>query len=232
MVKRIGPPAVAWLACAASLILLTLVAYGVDRAQRLDARVLARLSSEEGGAHRLAGAISHIGDPLPLLVMLGAAVAVALIRRVPLGAAAAALVVAGANVTTQVLKVALAHPRYQPVLGHDQMGAVAFPSGHATAAASIAIAWLFVVPRRLLPVTAAIGAISALAVGISVTILGWHYPSDVLGGYLVASGWGFATLALVRASRPPSRRNSQERQDWQASHGWRPSQPGSPSGSA
>jgi membrane-associated phospholipid phosphatase len=29
-------------------------------------------------------------------------------------------------------------------------------------------------------------------------VLGWHFPSDVLGGVLVASGWGFAVLAVLR----------------------------------
>jgi len=69
---------------------------------------------------------------------------------------AAVTVVAGANLTTQILKVALAHPRFQSVLGHDQLGPVAFPSGHTTAAASIAIAFLFVVPHAWRPAVAAI----------------------------------------------------------------------------
>src|SRR5690242_18266944 len=68
MAKRIGLPAAAWLACAASLVLLTLVAYGVDRAQRLDARILARLSARDtGGTHQVAEVIAHLCDPLPLL---------------------------------------------------------------------------------------------------------------------------------------------------------------------
>jgi membrane-associated phospholipid phosphatase len=33
-----------------------------------------------------------------------------------------------------------------------------------------------------------------------VMILAWHFPSDVLGGILVACGWGFAVLALRRAA--------------------------------
>ena len=31
-------------------------------------------------------------------------------------------------------------------------------------------------------------------------VLAWHFPSDVLGGILVASGWGFAVLALRRVA--------------------------------
>jgi membrane-associated phospholipid phosphatase len=42
------------------------------------------------------------------------------------------------------------------------------------------------------------GACLVLAVGCSVMVLPWHFPSDVLGGVLVACGWGFAVLALRR----------------------------------
>ncbi len=130
--------------------------------------------------------------------MLIAACGIALWRGRPLDAAAAVAVVAGANLTTQVLKIALAHPRFQPVLGHDQLGPIAFPSGHATAATSIAIAFLFVVPHRWRPAVALAGACFVAAVGCSVMVLAWHFPSDVLGGVLVACGWGFAVLAARR----------------------------------
>jgi membrane-associated phospholipid phosphatase len=214
--RRIGAPLAAWLACAAALVMLALVAYGIDSAQHADATVLARLIAHQGSvAGSAAGVIVHLGDPLALLAMLAAACTIALARARPLDAVAAVTVVAGANVTTHVLKVLLAHPRFQPVLGADQLGPVAFPSGHATAAASIAIAFLFVVPHRMRPLTALLGCGLVAAVGLSVTILAWHYPSDVLGGILVAGGWGFAVLAALRASegeprgrapdQPPSR---------------------------
>ena len=70
--------------------------------------------------------------------------------------------------------------------------------GHATAATSIAIAFLFVAPHGWRPAVAAAGACFVAAVGCSVMILAWHFPSDVLGGILVASGWGFAVLAVRR----------------------------------
>lgn len=205
--RRIGAPVAAWLACAGALVMLALVAYGIDSAQHADATLLARLIAHQGSrAGTLADAVVHLGDPVPLLMMLAVACGIAIWRGRPRDALAAAVVVAGANVTTQVLKIALAHPRYQPVLGADQLGAVSFPSGHATAAASIAIAFLFVVPAGIRPVVAAVGTCLVAAVGFSVTILAWHYPSDVLGGILVASGWGFAVLAALRASEGEPRR--------------------------
>jgi len=196
--KSVKAPLAAWIACAGALVGLALVAYGIDAAQRADATLLTKFIARDGSFGSLADAIAHFGDPLPLLAMLAVACAIALWRGKPLDAAAAVTVVAGANLTTQLLKVALAHPRFQSVLGHDQLGPVAFPSGHATAAASIAIAFLFVVPHGWRPAVAAVGACFVAAVGCSVMVLAWHFPSDVLGGILVASGWGFAVLAARR----------------------------------
>lgn len=200
MVKRIGAPLAAWIACAAALVGLALVAYGIDAAQRADATLLAKFIAREGSLGPLADPVAHLADPLPLLAMLVAACGIALWRGRPLDALAAVTVVAGANLTTQVLKVALAHPRYQSVLGADQLGPIAFPSGHATAASSIAIAFAFVVPWAWRLAVAVIGATFVLAVGCSIMVLAWHFPSDVLGGVLVACGWGFAVLALRRAA--------------------------------
>jgi membrane-associated phospholipid phosphatase len=198
VVKRVKAPLAAWIACAGALILLALVAYGIDAAQRADATLLTKFIARDASFGSLADVIAHLADPLPLLVMLAVACGIALRRGRPLDALAAVTVVAGANLTTQVLKVALAHPRFQSVLGHDQLGPVAFPSGHATAATSIAIAFAFVVPRDLRAAVVAAGACFVLAVGCSVMVLAWHFPSDVLGGILVACGWGFAVLAARR----------------------------------
>ena len=42
----------------------------------------------------------------------------------------------------------------------------------------------------------------ALALGVSFSIvsLGWHLPSDVAGGFLLATGWALVLLAALRAS--------------------------------
>ncbi len=200
MAKRVKAPLAAWIACAGALVGLALVAYGIDAAQRADATLLTKFIARDGSLGPFADAIAHLADPLPLLVMLAAACGIALWRGRPLDALAAVTVVAGANLTTQALKVALAHPRFQSVLGSHQLGPVAFPSGHATAAASIAIAFAFVVPPRRRVAVAAIGTGFVLSVGCSVMVLAWHFPSDVVGGVLVAAGWGFAVLAARRVA--------------------------------
>jgi membrane-associated phospholipid phosphatase len=211
VLTRVKAPLAAWIGCAAALVLLALVAYGIDAAQRADATLLTKFTAREGTLGPLAEPVAHLADPLPLLALLIGACGVALYRGRPLDALAAVVVVAGANLTTQVLKVVLAHPRFQPVLGPDQLGPVAFPSGHATAATSIVIAFLFVVPRDWRLAVAAVGASFVLAVGCSIMVLAWHFPSDVLGGVLVASGWGFAVLAARRALVDGRRRSDRVR---------------------
>ncbi len=201
MSDRLRWPLAGALLCAASLALLALLAYGVDPTRVLDNELLARISAhQESTPGGWAEVIVHLGDPLPLICLLAGACAIALARGRSDLALAAVAAVAGANLTTETLKQVLAHPKAQELLGTDgHPVALAFPSGHATAAASIVVAFGFVVPRALLPLTLGLGAIVAIAVGCSVVLLAWHHPSDVLGGYLVAAGWGFAVLTLLRA---------------------------------
>ena len=42
-------------------------------------------------------------------------------------------------------------------------------------------------------------------------VLGWHYPSDVLGGLLVVGAWGFAALAWLRFRSDRDRASSDPR---------------------
>ncbi len=189
--------------CAVAFVALVVAAYKLGPVERLDASLLARISTpEEARSHYIGSALAHLADPLPLIVMLAAIVALALLAGRRREALVAAAVVVVANVTTQVLKAVLAHPRYQSYLGPHQPWSTAFPSGHTTAAASIAVALLLAAPRRLRTPAGAVGVALAAVVAISVVVIKWHYPSDVVGGLLVASGWGFATVAALRVAEP------------------------------
>jgi len=200
-------PLAACFACAAALGLLTALALGLEAGRHIDVRLFLRVTEDprsEGGG--LPDAIAALGNPLPILGMLAAACGIAFLRRRPGDALAAVLAVAGANLTTQLLKALLAHPRVKAAIGGNPFEPNTFPSGHTTAVASIAIAYAFVVPDALRKLALTLGAGVVLAVGCSVVVIGWHYPSDVLAGILVAAGWGFAVLALCRAVRPRSSR--------------------------
>ena len=208
MPRNVKAPLAGWLVCVGGLILLALLVFGVGPAQRLDASILVRFIAEPGSAgDLLAARLARLGDPPAQLLMLALACGIGLMRGRPRSAVAALVVVAGANLTTQALKVALAHPRFQSLLGAEQLSWNSFPSGHTTAAAAIALAFAFVVPRGLRPLVAVLGTCLVVAMGCSVLVLAWHYPTDVVGGVLVAGAWGFATLAALRlVEGAPSRR--------------------------
>ena len=63
---------------------------------------------------------------------------------------------------------------------------------------ALALAAVVVVPRAYRPLTAIVGGAITLAVSFSILILAWHFPSDVVGGYLVATAWGLTSLAALR----------------------------------
>jgi membrane-associated phospholipid phosphatase len=193
------PPIAGCLACTTGLMVLTGMAYEVEPLGRLDAKALIRLSAPtDSSASTVAAFVMHLADLLPLLLLLAAVCGLALRLGRRRQAVAAIVLVAGANLTTQLLKIALAHPRYQPILGYHQIGSTSFPSGHATASLSIAFAFALVAPSSWRPLAVLVGAAFALGVGVSVLVLNRHFPSDVLGGWLVAAAWFFAVIAGLR----------------------------------
>jgi membrane-associated phospholipid phosphatase len=200
-VKR---PIAGCLCCALALAVLAQLAFRTEGFGRFDATTLSRLSAHDGSL--VAPAVSFfslLADPLPQLAMLVLVCIVALRRGLPRLAVASVVLVAGANLTTQALKAVLSHPRYQPILGHHQIGSTSFPSGHATAALAMACAFALVVPRRWRPTAVTLGALVTLAVSCSRVVHHYHYPSDILGGWLVAAGWCFAVVAALRAAPGP-----------------------------
>ncbi|HEX4753861.1 MAG TPA: phosphatase PAP2 family protein [Solirubrobacterales bacterium] len=199
MPRNVKAPLFAAIACALAIAPLAVAAYSLGPFQRLDMRILIHLRHETGPIYTTAAALVNFGDLASLLVLLAAVCAIGLYFGRRREVIAAVVVVAGANLTTQLLKVALEHARSKAFEhGISLPWADSFPSGHTTAAASIAAALLLVVPARRRLTASLVGAALTAVVGLSVIILGWHYPSDVLGGLLVVGAWSFAVLAYLR----------------------------------
>jgi membrane-associated phospholipid phosphatase len=190
-------------ACALLAGGLYLVEVHVALAQRVDLSVLEHaMSHRTAGRASLASDIVALFDPMPFVLLAGAAVALGLVARRARAAAAAAILVAGATVTTEALKPLLAVQRPYPS-GH-YLGPTAFPSGHTTAIVSLLLALVIVVPPRLRVLTAVVGGAGALAALASIELLGYHYPSDVAGGVLVASAWAATAVAVTGSGRAPT----------------------------
>ena len=120
-------------------------------------------------------------------------------------AAVVPAILLAANGTTQWLKPALGDVRIAELHGYHQTYLGSWPSGHATAAMSLALCLVLVSGPRMRPLAAFVGAGYAIAIGYALVALGYHLPSDVLGGFLTAATFtllGAAALAAVEARSP------------------------------
>lgn len=149
--------------------------------------------------------VAVLADPIWFLAGCALLTAIALLRRRWLMAAVVPAILLGANATTQLLKPALADPRALELRGVQMIYHGSWPSGHSTASMSLALCLVLVVGPQLRPLAALVGAGYAIAVGYALVVLGYHLPSDVFGGYLVAATFalvGAAALAALEARAP------------------------------
>jgi membrane-associated phospholipid phosphatase len=203
--RRHTLPLLAALACLLGLVALAALVLGVPAVRVRDNAILhGFVALDRPSVDGKIDFLVHLGDPLPYALGGLLCVGVALARRRGWRALAVVLLLPATEVTTQVLKHTLAEPRLTSWLSaDDQIGATAFPSGHSTAAMTLALCAVLVAPPALRAVTALMGAAFAVAVGYGLLVLAWHFPSDVLGGFLAAGLWtSLAVAALHRVEAP------------------------------
>jgi len=190
MLRTPRTPLLAALAALAGLALTGVLAYLVPLARARDSATL--MGFTELNRPRLTpliDQIAHLADPVPYALIGLFFAGVALVRRRPRVAAAIVALLVLTGWTTLTLKPLLAAPRYDEWLGSGQIATAAWPSGHATAAMTLAV------PARARPTAAAMGVIFTVSVSYAILALGWHFPSDVLGGFLVATTWTLLAVA-------------------------------------
>jgi undecaprenyl-diphosphatase len=143
--------------------------------------------------------LSQIGQPA-VLISLGALIVFWLAR---IGRSRTALlfaiVVAGAELLDQLLKLVFHRPRPVPFFGLATPDGYSFPSGHALVSCAFfgslaAIAAARTTRGTLRMTYYAAAAATTGAIGFSRIYLGVHYPSDVLGGYAAAVVWCFSVV--------------------------------------
>lgn len=160
---------------------------------RFDSRLVLALGSQRSAEPALthaALALTTLGGATATL-SLGLAAAVALAARGrPLAAAQLSAVILSGRLLVDLLKLVFdrARPGFEahPVLVHS----ASFPSGHsANSMITFLAVALFLAPaaHRPIAVVAAVGA--SLVVGATRVVLGVHWPSDVLAGWLLGLAW-------------------------------------------
>ena len=109
------------------------------------------------------------------------------------------ILVAGANLTTQILKHWIIH---RPNLGVDYAGlANSLPSGHTTVAMTAAIGIVMVIPPKWRSPAVLVAWLTASFVGIAVMINQWHRLSDVLTAILICAIWGLILTPREASNR-------------------------------
>jgi membrane-associated phospholipid phosphatase len=196
-------PFLAVVACLLGLVVVGALALGVPAAHERDAAMLhGFLALDRPEVHRAVWLVAHLCDTLPYALAGLLCIAVALSRRRWWRALAVTGLLAVTGATTQIIKHLFAEPRIQQWLP-EQVAATSWPSGHSTAAMTLALCAVLVAPPTLRAATAVVGGAFAVGIGYALLVLGWHYPSDVLGGFLVAGLWtSLAVLALHRVETP------------------------------
>ena len=188
--------------CAIGLFWTWLIAFGTDAGVRADQRIYIELAERRPtwGAEFALDA-TRLGDPRWFLVLVCLALAIPLVRRRWLPAAAAAVVIVGANVTTQVLQELTYGDRHVLLMPRAY-----WPSGHTTAVVSVALALLLGVPKPLRPLAAAAVVVAAGVMGWAVVVVASHLPSDVIAAVFVCGIW--ASLAVAGLDAVADRRSS------------------------
>ncbi|OKI60658.1 phosphatase PAP2 family protein [Micromonospora sp. CB01531] len=183
------------LAQAAAFLLVWRVAVHTTPGQWIDT---VALTGNRIGQSRIDGPVDRILNAMSVVSLLAATAVIgfiALIRGRKALAVTATLLIAGANVSTQLLKHSLTRPDF----GIDPARAAvgnSLPSGHTAVAASVAVALILVLPPRVRAVGAFLGAGYAAAAGVATLSAGWHRPSDAVAAYLLVGIWA-AVAGLV-----------------------------------
>lgn len=149
--------------------------------------------------------ISMFGVPLWLGVLVTAGSMYALWRgRLRLAVFLVVTVVGGGLVDTFV-KVLVNRPR--PVVDHpiDTALGKSFPSGHAMSSiltyGALLLVFLPVLQRRWRHLAVGGALLLVLAIGSSRLLLGVHFVSDVVGGYVLGAAWLLAATAVFEIWR-------------------------------
>jgi membrane-associated phospholipid phosphatase len=212
MLRRPGPPLLLATLTAIALAITGVLAKLVPLTRVGDARALnGFVDLNEPHRTPVLNTIAHLADPVPYALVGLALAVIAFARGRARVAVAIPLIFVTTGVTTESLKHLLATQRFDEWLGHAQIAAASWPSGHSTAAMTMALCAVIVAPPRLRPTVAAVGGAFAVAVAYAILTLGWHFPSDVFGGYLVAATYVLLAVSAIAFSerRRPSRRGAE-----------------------
>jgi membrane-associated phospholipid phosphatase len=204
VVDRRNLPILATVTCALGLVAAAIFGLVSDAGHARDVAMLHGFSAlDQSRLSSAIGVLARVPDPLPYALIGLACIGVALSRQRPYRAASVAILLVATGATTQILKRVMAEPRFAEWMGPwGQIENASWPSGHSTAAMTLALCAVMVSPPALRATTALVGGAFAIGVGYATLALAWHYPSDVVGGFFVAGLWVSVAVAVLQRIEP------------------------------
>jgi undecaprenyl-diphosphatase len=194
-------------ALGAFAVLLALVVGDATPLHAVDTAVSAAFRSYGGphaGVVRVTRVVTDVGSTMPFLAAGVAVTILFAILREPRRAVFTGLITVLVPTSWSLMHLLIYRPR--PADAFVPISSNGFPSGHSTnAAAAGLVAVLLVWPRGtpwVRAVTVGLATAFAVLVGVSRVALLAHWPSDVLGGWLLALA---VVPLLARAATTPRR---------------------------
>ena len=180
-----------------TLVVLVRIALGSRRGQEWDESAMNTVTGGRDARLAVLSVLGYVGIGAIVAVAVGCAVVAVLRGRIVL-AVGAVVVIAGSNVTTQLLKHSVLD---RPDVGLGTLNSL--PSGHTTVVASAVGASLLVAPRVWKPLIALAGGFATTLTGASTIVAGWHRPSDVVAALAVCLVWTAGVALLLRGPAVP-----------------------------
>jgi len=191
------PALVAAVAAAATLVAMVRVALQSSRGQQWDDDAMRTVVAGRDTKLTLLSGLGYVSIGAIVAVSVACA-AVALLRGKVRLAIGAAVIIGGADITTQVLKHSFLD---RPDFGLGVLNSL--PSGHTTVVASAVGAALLVAPGGVRPLVAAAGGFATTLTGASTIVAGWHRPADVVAALAVSLLWTGLVAWRLHGPRTP-----------------------------
>lgn len=185
----------------AAMMLLTLaigvaISVGLGEAQEraLMKAISFRQGSNDAGLIALTQWLTWLGDASQRTVAIVVFAAILFWRKKKRAALVMLVVPPLAGAGSSILKEVFYRARPDVVPHLDMVSNMSYPSGHATNVMATCLLAALLLPNRARGLWIVVALCVAFAIGASRVLLGVHWPTDILGGWL----WG-GGLALIGA---------------------------------